>query len=148
LGALGYALSAGWQFPLFNRLEEGAFITAAEGQATVEHLVEDSACAVDVDFVVVELSAQDLWSHVKGCSCERPHHLVLAELARETKVCYLDAAILEEDIGRFEVSMHDFIVMHGGYSEEDLFEDFESLGFGQAVVLVNIICQAASLAVL
>ena len=56
------------------------------------------------------------------------HHLIFGKFASKTKISDLGFAIFEEYVGRFEIAMHYFVLMHGGHASEYLCKYLDSFG--------------------
>lgn len=78
----------------------------------MEHFVVDESDGPQVGFGSILALLEDLWGHVEGSAHDGLHHCLLAvEALRESEVAQLAGAVLEEDVGWFEVSVDDAILM-------------------------------------
>lgn len=93
-------------------------------------------------------SPENLGSHVEW----RPQHglseLLIREQFGESKIGYFDLPVVHEDVGKFEVSMHDLMLVEGFEGVEDLKEKLDGLLLGEGFVLLEILGEVALVAVL
>jgi hypothetical protein len=118
---------------------EGLF-GVGEGRVASEGFVEGCADGVDIDAVVAFHGADLLRSHIGGCTednaCFGEAFIVLC--ACESKVGKFDLIILcNQDIGGFDIAMDDAFAVSIGEGGEDLCEDAEEDGEGEAGLCVR-----------
>mmetsp|Transcript_35597 Transcript_35597/g.54422 ORF Transcript_35597/g.54422 Transcript_35597/m.54422 type:complete len:261 (+) Transcript_35597:1538-2320(+) len=77
-------------------------------------LVSDASHAPDIRFPIVALALENFGAHVEGCTHSRESLNGLgAELATESEIPDLEVAVVvDEDVCRLEVAMHDSLAMH------------------------------------
>lgn len=113
-----------------------------------EHLIEDDSDGPNVSLAIVVGSPEDFGSHIE----RRPQHglgeLLIGKQFGEAEISDFDLPVVHEDVGQFEVSMHDLVLVEGFKGVEDLEEELDRLLLGECFVLFEILGEVALVAVL
>lgn len=101
---------------------------------SVQHLVKDDAHWPDITFGRVSISIQNFGAHVHGTTDKGLVDLfefrTLLIILGETEVSNLVNFILNQNVGRFEVSMNHWVFVQVFVAIDELFHDYEGFIFG------------------
>ena len=93
-------------------------------------------------------SPKDLGSHVEWRTQHSFSELLIREQFGESEISYFDLPVVHEDVGQFEVSMHDLMLIEGLEGVKDLKEELDGLLLREGFVLLEILGEVALVAVL
>ena len=114
----------------------------------VEHLIETDSDGVDVYFLTIRLSPDDLWSHVKRATQNSFGRIVIAKQLGKSKVSNLDLAVMQQNVRQFKIPMHDLVLNKGFEAIQNLAQDLKCLIFCQELFLLHILVQITLVAIL
>lgn len=127
-----------------NQFGNGAFLV---GTYSVEHFVEDDPQRPNICSDVVDESFEDLRGHVDGWTHHGLGHIVFfEELLAETKICQFHDAVVEEDVGGFEISMQDVFCVEFFKGAPELQENLEGFSFCKFSLGLDVLCKSAAVA--
>ena len=86
------------------------------------------------------MAIEDLGRHIQRSSHDRLQDSFFAvlEISREAEVTDFECAVGDEDIGWFEVSVDDILVVHILKASEDVPEEFHCFLLGELLLLLEI----------
>ena len=121
-----------------------------EGQEAAQHGVEDDPARPHVHpRALVPLPRDHLRCGIAGRPAGSLEPLPRLILVGEAEVHDLDILVLvEEQVLRLEVAVHDAVFMDVLHAREDLLHEGDGLGFGQALALDDVVEELAALCVL
>lgn len=120
-----------------------------EGQVARKQHVSEDSCRPHVNLAVIGLLRAEFWCHVERAAELEGLGLIGVELGREAEVCQLDHDLaivvrFTEQVLWLHVAVHDVEAVHVVESQQDLFDDVSSFGFGEALLLPDPVEEAAT----
>jgi hypothetical protein len=130
-------VSLGGEVRLFEYLCDGDILQCSQqllliscfpGGISMNHFVEDDAERPDVAFCCVLGFLEDLRDHVYRTAHKGFEHLraVVVHIFGEAEVTDFVHSVIDEDVGRFQITMYDFLLDEFLESAEQLCYNFES----------------------
>lgn len=111
-----------------------------EGRLAEEQLVEAGPDRPDVGFGVVLLVVEHLRSHVERRPQHRGRHIgVGAQQLGEAEVGDLDVAVVLQDVGQFEIAVHDVVPHERLEAVQDLEQIVHCLVLHQRLLLLDVL---------
>ncbi len=86
----------------------------------IYHLIDAGADRPNIGLVIVLIAAKDLGCHVEGRSQHGGSVVFSVEEFGEAKVSNFDIVVMEQDVGKLEIAMHDFMFNEGLEASENL----------------------------
>lgn len=86
--------------------------------------------------------------HVEGGAKHSFSELLIVEQLGKPKVCNLDFPVVDENIGKFEISMHDFVFHESFKSIEHLDEELNGFVLAQSFLFLKVSHEISFVAIL
>lgn len=115
------------------------------------HMEDDSNTEKIANWVILSFQifqVNDLWSHIARSTASYKQVLFFFAVGRKPKISNDTIIIIvfsQDDVLRFEISVHDFLVMHVLQSLKESFHDRFDLGRSELVFRLNLVIQLSTL---
>lgn len=127
-----------WDVALLDDLLEFDDVGGIEWGLPEQHLIEAHPNGIDIGLVIVILPIDDLRRHIQRRAQHRLGEVLLTQQLREPKIGNLDLPIMQQNIGEFEVPMHDLILHEGLKPVKNLNQELHGLILRQVLFLFEI----------
>ena len=114
----------------------------------VDHLVEAAPQGSDIRLGVVALPLQDFGGHVEGRPQNGVAQKVVADDFGKTEIRDFDVLVVEQNVGQFEIAVHDFVLADFSEALQNLQKEIHGLLFRKSLLLLQEVLQVSLVAVL
>jgi len=98
---------------------------------TIQHFIKNNPDTPDIIFSIVSSFLQTLWTHVERSTYQFTNYFLVLVLDRmhESKVSYFILIVVDEDIGRLDISVDETTCQYLTVTLTDILDYFDSFSW-------------------